>query len=283
MTWYQELDVIKDNLPALYPGRTYRPISRTHPVGLLAAGRPTLVIDLTSDLTITELVLRHWEFAQGYYVKNGKPTGAIFGIKVVLRLLRESYGRTRAFDFGPLALKSLQNKMIEMDHARSYINDNIGRIRRVFKWATSEELIPGAVYQDRIAVQGLKKNRSLARETPPVRAVEDEVVDATLPFMRPIVADMVRFQKLTACRPSEVRLIRPCDVNRSGQVWCYIPKSHKTEHHDRQRLVFIGPRAQKVIRPYLLRENTAFCFSPSVLGIERWIVRSTDQQRSACK
>ena len=31
--------------------------------------------------------------------------------------------------------------------ARGYINDNIGRIVRVFKWAVSEELIPPSIHQ----------------------------------------------------------------------------------------------------------------------------------------
>ena len=49
----------------------------------------------------------------------------------------------------------------------------------------------------------------------------------------------------------------------SGDVWEYRPESHKTEHHDRERVIFIGPKAQVTLRPYLLRDKTDFCFSPS--------------------
>jgi hypothetical protein len=52
-------------------------------------------------------------------------------------------------------------------------------------------------------------------------------------------------------------------VDTSGEVWEYRPESHKTEHHERQRVVFIGPKAQDVLRPYLLREKTEFCFAPA--------------------
>ena len=45
-----------------------------------------------------------------YYLKNGKPTGWIVHIKLVIRGLRESYGHTLAADFGPLAFKALRQK-----------------------------------------------------------------------------------------------------------------------------------------------------------------------------
>lgn len=61
---------------------------------------------------------------------------------------------------------------------------------------------------------------------------------------------------------SRVQGIRPCDVDRSGEVWLYRPESHKTEHHGRERIVYIGPKAQNILRPYLLRDAEAFCFCP---------------------
>jgi hypothetical protein len=44
----------------------------------------------------------------------------------------------------------------------------------------------------------------MAPELPPVRPVDDEVVEATLPYLPEIVADMVRLQRLTGARPGEV-------------------------------------------------------------------------------
>ena len=56
--------------------------------------------------------------------------------------------------------------------------------------------------------------------------------------------------------------MKPCDIDRSGDVWMYRPTSHKTEHHGRSRSIAIGPRAQMILARYLLRESTTFCFSP---------------------
>ncbi len=53
--------------------------------------------------------------------------------------------------------------------------------------------------------------------------------------------------------------MRPGDVNRKAE---YIPGSHKTEHHDRPRVIFLGPKAQHILLPYLLRPADAYCFSP---------------------
>lgn len=60
-----------------------------------------------TNLTISELIVAYWKFAKAYYQKNGQPTDTRFGIRVVLRILRQSYGRTLAAEFGPLALKAL--------------------------------------------------------------------------------------------------------------------------------------------------------------------------------
>ena len=57
-------------------------------------------------------------------------------------------------------------------------------------------------------------------------------------------------------------MLKPANVDRSGDIWEYRPESHKTEHHGRQRVVFIGPQAQAVLRPYLLRDEDSFCFQP---------------------
>jgi integrase len=107
----------------------------------------------------------------------------------------------------------------------------------------------------------------------PIEPVADAVVDATLPSLSPVVADMVRLQRFTGMRPGEVCLLRPRDIDRTADVWSYKPLRHKTEHHGRERIVFIGPKAQDVLRPYLLREESAYCFSPTESERKRRLLR----------
>jgi integrase len=112
-------------------------------------------------------------------------------------------------------------------------------------------------------VKGLHKGRTEARESEPVLPVEENVIQATLHHLPPLVADMVRLQRLTGCRPEEVCLLRPCDIDTTGTVWAYRPESHKMMHHGRERVIFIGPRGQEILRPFLLRDKSTYCFCPS--------------------
>ncbi len=34
-------------------------------------------------------------------------------------------------------------------------------------------------------------------------------------------------------RPAELCILRPADIDRSGDVWVYRPSDHKTQHHGR--------------------------------------------------
>ena len=88
------------------------------------------------------------------------------------------------------------------------------------------------------------------------------MVDATLSHLPPVVADMVRLQRLTGSRPAELFMLRPGDIDRSGEVWLYTPESHKTEHHGRKRVICIGPTAQSILLRYLARDTSDRCFQP---------------------
>ncbi|MCY2987192.1 MAG: site-specific integrase [Planctomycetota bacterium] len=218
---------------------------------------------LANDLTVVELCSSYQDFAEGYYVKNGQPSGWLAHIRLIIKRLCGLYGREPAATFGPVKFKAVRQTLVDAGHSRPYINKLIAIIPRVFKWGAAEELVPASVYHSLRTVEGLKKGRTKAREPDPVLPVEDALVDATLPHLPLIVADMARFQHLTGCRPGEVCQVRPMDVDRSGDVWCFRPGSHKTEHHGRERIIFVGPKGQAVLLPYLLRDATAYCFSPA--------------------
>ena len=133
----------------------------------------------------------------------------------------------------------------------------------MFRWAAAEDLLPASVPQGLSMDAGLRKGRTEARDTKPIVPVDDATVETTLPHLPDVVADMVRFQRLTGCRPAEVCLVRSCDVDTTSDVWEYRPESHKTEHHGRERVIFIGPQGQDILRPYLLRSAESHCFSPA--------------------
>ncbi|NQV26188.1 MAG: site-specific integrase [Rhodopirellula sp.] len=253
-----------------YLGRYGSPESREKYHRLIAEwlageseGGKTLRQSRSSDqLTVSELIQRYHSFVIDYYRKDGKPTSEQACIKAALRHLRELYGALLICDFGPLCLKAVRAQMLARGNARYTINKNIARIKRLFAWGLENELVPVGVHQALQAVAGLRRGKSSAKELLPVVSVEDESVEAILPHIPPIVGAMVSIQLLTGCRPTEVCILRPGDVDREGDVWCYSPGTHKTEHHDIERRIYVGPRAQTVLVPFLNRESDNFCFSP---------------------
>ncbi len=215
-----------------------------------------------SRLTVREVCNRFSCYAATYYVKNGKPTAEAGMVATACGHAANLFGDQPAEAFGPLALKSVRSHLVETGLARSTVNGSVRRIRRAFKWAAGEELIPASVPQALATVEGLRAGRTTARETAPVLPVDDATIETTLAALPAVVADMARLQRLTGMRPGEVCDLRPCDVDRSGEVWTYRPESHKTQHHGRERVVFLGPKAQEVLLRYLVRDAKAYCFRP---------------------
>jgi integrase len=227
------------------------------------AETPNTARPAPQTMTVVELAAAYLDFAQGYYRKDGRPTDHMNCVRRAIRAVTCLYGHTPAAEFGPLGLRAVQAHLVQAGHSRTTINSTCGSVRRMFRWATSHEMLPVTIYQALATVPGLRHGRTTAAEPAPVKPVPGPVVDMTLPHCPQIVADMIRFQRFTGCRPGEVCQLRPMDLDHSGEVWTYRPESHKTEHHGRERIIFVGPKAQAVLLPYLLRPADAYCFSPA--------------------
>lgn len=210
-----------------------------------------------------QVLLAFWEHAQQHYRRpDGTHTQEISEYKQTFRVLRTLYGHTPANDFGPLALKAVRAAMVEKGWARTLINARVGRLRRVFKWAVGEQLVPVTVHQSLGAVGGLQRGRSAAPERDPVVPVAWDHVARTLPYLRPNVAAMVQIQWLTGMRPNEVCALRPCDIDTTGDVWIFRPVYHKLAYQGASRVITIGPRAQAILRRFTPDSPVAFYFSP---------------------
>lgn len=220
--------------------------------------------------SINELVIAYWSFAEGYYRKDGQPTSELPLVRDVLKFVRQHYGSTPAAEFGPLKLKALRESLIARGICRKSINQRVGRIKRLFKWGVENELVPPTVHHGLTAVAGLRKGRTEASESVPVAPVSDDDVNAVLPFLNRQLGAMVKLQAFTGARPGEVCSMRPCDIDRDADVWEYRPSSHKTQHHGHERVVYIGPRGQRVLAEWIdNRPADSFCFSPSEARAER--------------
>lgn len=214
------------------------------------------------SLTISQLLLRYQQFAKTYYVNGDEPSKEYEEMGFALRPVRVLYGAALAREFGPLKLQAVRQHMIESDLSRGVINNRMNRIKRCFKWAVSQELIPSSVYEGLRTVIGLKKGRTRARETEPVKPVPDEYVEAIIPFVTPHVAAMIQLQRLTGMRPGEVVKLRACDIDTGGEVWVFAPSTHKNSWRGHDRQIPLGPKAQELLKPFLENQSGAFLFSP---------------------
>jgi integrase len=226
--------------------------------------------EAASDLSVNEVLLKFWHHAKGYYRKPDRTHGELDNFKYSLRLLRQKYGHTRARDFGPLALKALRQSMVEAGLSRTTINRRVGRVRLVFRWAVGEGLVPPEVLVGLQAVAGLARGRTDAHETEPVAPVDDEVVDATLPHLSRHVAGIVRFMRLTGCRPGEACRLRRADIDIEGEVWEYQPTEHKGKWRGHARVIRIGPKAQAVLAEFPTVSDQDYVFSPARGRVERF-------------
>jgi integrase len=217
---------------------------------------------------ISEVIVKYLEFAETNYVQDGAPGKEFYAMIEALKPVNELYGDIYADEFGPLKLKSIRQHLIDQDLCRTEINKRIGRIKRVLKWAVSEELVRPRVYEGARTVTGLQFGRTTARESEPVKPVAESVVEETILFVAPQVAAMIRLQLLTGMRPSEVAAMTVGEINREGEVWLYEPSKHKNRWRGHQRVVPLGPKCQEVIAPFLDRPIDAHLFSPA--EAEQW-------------
>lgn len=227
----------------------------------LAVGRSPERMGDPDAITVATLFLAFWDHASLYYLKDGVPTSELSAFKLVIQHVSRLYGPTAIIDFGPLALKASRQAWIQQELARSTINRNVRRVVGIFKWGVAEEMVRTDTWQALTAVEGLRKGRTTAAESVPVPPVDMDVVMATIPVLSPVVCSMIRLQMLAGMRPGEVCKIRPCDIDRTADVWEYHPVGHKTEHHDRSRVVYLGPQSQAILAPYLFRDPGLHCFS----------------------
>lgn len=236
----------------------------------LAAGRrlPGAGPD-TGGVTVVELIDAFLAFAEKRYVKSGEPTSEVSSYEAAVRPLKRLYGRTDADSFGPLALRTVRDAMVALGWSRRVINRQTARVRHLFRWGVSRQLVRPDVLTGLEAVEPLHVGTTEASDPAPVGPVADAHVAAVKPFLSAVVWTMIRVQQLTGMRSGEVTAMRPCDINMGGKLWEYKPESHKTQHHGHERIVPLGPRAQSILRPFLTRDTTAYLFSASEADAQR--------------
>ena len=182
----------KPTVVSVAPGTAGAVVSPTTPADANAGGG-----EVTDEFTVAEVVLRYLEYCDTYYRKpSGERTSTYGNALQAARALRP-FDDTPVAKFGPRKLGMIRDSEATRGRPRVGCNALIKHIRRVFRWAESQELVPRGTHESLKTVEPLYAGRTPAPELPDIKPVEDEVIEATLPHLPEIVADMVRVQRLT--------------------------------------------------------------------------------------
>lgn len=218
-------------------------------------------------LTVGQLSLRFLEHAKAIYRKGGRQTSELHLVREASKRLNQVASQVPTDELSPRHVKAMRERMIADGLSRSSCNHYTRRVRRMVKWGVSEELVPSSVLVALQALGDLKRGRSEARETSPVKPVPEAFITAIEPHVLPEVWGLICFQLATGCRPGEALIVRACDLDMTGAVWLYRPESHKLEHHGKERVIAIGPAGQAVLREFLTVDTQRPVFA--VAGTDR--------------
>jgi integrase len=216
-----------------------------------------------AHLSVSEVCRAHAAWARGYYDRR-----QYHRVWTALKPVWELYGSVRAVDFGPLALQTVRARYVEAGYARTFCNQLTACVRRCFRWAAGEQMVPITVAQALAAVAALRLGKTAAPERKRVRPPAIEDVEKTLSHLVPTLADMMRVLRLCGCRPGELCAVTAGDMDRNWlqvegvPLWSALLEAHKNAWRGGERLLVFGPRAQAILSPYLDRPADQHLFRP---------------------
>jgi integrase len=211
-----------------------------------------------TPLVMAELVDLFDVHCEAYYRRDGEPTGEHVTFRAALRPIVTLFSALPVSEFSPRRLVAVRDEMIRLDWSRRHINASVRRIRQMFRWAVAQEIVSSGVASALAAVEGLKEGRSAAREKDLPGPVADGIVEATLPHVSAVAADVIRLMQHSGMRPAEAVGMKVEAIDRSDpECWLYRPRRHKTSGRGKSRVVFLGSRCQEILSRHILKAGSA--------------------------
>jgi len=212
------------------------------------------------DITVSELIAM-WIRENAAFLK--KSSSARCAIKTPNSVMIALYGSTLANEMTPLKMKAVRQVLLSKKFARITINKQIAYLARVFALGVENQCVDPSVHNALKCIKPLERNKTTAHEYNRIRPVPIKDVEATLPFLNKTLADMVQVQLLTGMRPGEVCGLKRAYFNCDGDVWTATLPTHKNSWRGLERVVYFGPEAQQILKPYFLRrKSNEYLFSP---------------------
>ncbi len=231
---------------------------------------------LPSLLTVDEVLIAYYDYCQAHYVKHGQQTSEVPLVAMTIKPLHEKYGDVPAAQFGPRLLKLFRDDLVGLGWCRNTINQAIGRIRRIFKWAVAEEMIGPEVLQKLQAVAALRAGRTVAPDRPKRTALSPDRIEPVRLRVRPMVRDLIDLQLATGARSGELLSLTASMIDRASAVWMATLQRHKTDSSGVPRKLYFPPRAQGILARYLSGDTETLLFRMRRDAYCRAIVRACE-------
>jgi integrase len=206
-------------------------------------------------ITLDDLCVHFLDFAVKYYNNQAEYRN----FRTVCRKLLRHFGGTPVVDFGPVKLREFRNQVLE-GNSRKYANAVADKVKRMFKWAVSNELIPAHNYHALASLSPLKMGEG--REIDPVKPAAWKDVRLVIRAAPPMLAAMMRVQWLIGCRPGEIMSMHVDDIHKERGVWVWSPSKHKNKWRGKSLSYYIGPLGQKYLEPWMDGAIEGYVFSP---------------------
>jgi integrase len=235
-------------------------------VGELAAGGVPARGDTR---TVAEVVSAWWEDQAPSVSEKAKAQ-----YRTLLSLLVRLYGDTPADDFDALALGNCRDAMTSgswltpaekaarlargknPDWCAAHASRQVVRIRTVWRWAETQKLVAKGSWGNLRTLRSISGSDRRVRHKARLRPASWEDLQLVLTRLRSAALKaMLLLQWTTGMRSCEIRIMRPCDIDMSGPVWKYTPRTHKNAWRGQSRVVPLGPETQKILGPWLLGAN----------------------------
>lgn len=235
------------------------------------------ILEISDGATLAYLFDQFLEMAVRRYLKADVDV-----FKLVIGAVIDIYPDMMVKNFMAMNYRTVRNHLVAIGGkkkkpwSRQYVNKIMAALRCIFRWGVSYDYVPVEVVQRMACVPAIKENEyDVLDEREKVGDVPDAVVLRTLPYMPPVIADMIKIQRGASMRPSEVCRLRVGDLDRGGMTWIVRFVKHKTARFGVDRFISFSAAETEILRRRSEGKGAdEFIFSPRDAMRERWESRA---------
>lgn len=230
------------------------------------------------ELKVSETVTMFLADRARYYDSGEGPTRQLDNVRSGLnRWVVPAVGDLWLYELDGVKLDYLMTAWTESGAiGRTYINKLHSMVVQLIRFAVRRGFARPEQLVSVQAVDKLRPGRYRVPEPEPIRPVDLEPVQATIPHLKPIMGEMVRLLTLTGMRPGEVRAmraqwLREHETEDGMPAFLYVPRRHKTALRNKRRAVPIIGEAYQIVAARLRalpapETDADYLFSPNGLG-----------------